>query len=185
MGLKDVAHREVRETLHVVRETMQHTRPHCNKLSPLRLTAGLKEFCIHSKVPCIHSQDIPTLKADSSTQRCRTLQHTATHCSTLQHNAAHCNTLQHTATHCNTLQHTATHCNTLQHTTAVLKDVAHCNTLHHTAPRCNTIQHTATHCNTLQHTATHCNTPQHKTALLNDVTLLVHEKLRVYVSWRS
>jgi len=169
MCLKDVAHREVRETLHLVCETMQHSRLHCNILSPLRLTAVLKEFCIHSKVLCIHSKvlcihskdcihskvicihskDTPTLKADSSTQRHRTLQHTATHCNPRQQysETSHTATLQHNATHDSstqkrrTLQHTATHCNTLQHTTAVLKDVAHCNTLQHTATHYSTRQH--------------------------------------------
>ena len=107
------------------------------------------------------------------TERCDTLQHTATHCNTLQHTATHCNALHCTtnkdcdyslfasrdlgaATHCNILQYAALHYKQgLSSQCVCPARTGHCSTMQHTATHCNALQRTATHCNTLQHTALH------------------------------
>ena len=75
----------------------------------------------------LHGAHWLEIHIQNSSLRCNTL---TTHCNTLQHSATLCHTLQHSqhsVTPCNTLQHPATLCNTLQH-------------LHHSATLCNTPQ---------------------------------------------
>jgi len=70
-----------------------------------------------------------------------------------------CSTLQHTATHCNTLQHTATHCNTQKCFNQNNKRCLY--TAIGSAQKINSLSHTHTHTHTHAHTHTHTRTHTH------------------------